>query len=64
MEIAIFTSSPNSRRVVKGGFDCLEAAERYALQEFNILHYDRDQDTDNCADFITKTGDIYVIEPV
>lgn len=64
MNIGVFESQPLSRRAIKSGFETLEAAANWAREEFAILFYARDEDTDNCADFITKGGTVYAIEPV
>jgi hypothetical protein len=64
MNIALFeVVGPTSKPVIKSGFDSLEGAEAFARSQYKILFYERDQDTDNCADFITKDGRQFAIEP-
>jgi hypothetical protein len=66
MSIGIFKSETpytTGRKPIKSGFDSLEAAEAWARANFEISFYDVDEDCENCADFITKGGDIYAVEP-
>ena len=44
--------------------DTFEAAKAYALEAFDVLDMDDDTDHENCADFITRTLEVYAIQPI
>jgi hypothetical protein len=67
MNIGIFKSETpytTGRRAVKDGFADLDAAIAWARENFQVAFLDIDEDCENCADFITKGGDIYAVEHV
>ena len=56
------SESPHGRRDVISYFSTFEAAKDVALS-LNPIDFEEDADHPGCADFITKDGTIYAIEP-
>lgn len=54
---------PYIPRKIIGSYATLEAAIEASRAMFPILHLEIDPDNQDCADMITTTGAIYMIEP-
>jgi len=63
MNIGIYRSSFCKLTLVRDGFATLDAAEEYARANYRIEYFERDAYTHHAADFLSKDGGVYAIQP-
>lgn len=63
----LFETACNGAMLIKRkiiSFESFEAAERFAREVYDIAYFEADADHPGCADFITKVGTIFAIQPI